>query len=131
MEQLERALNDVSKEHAATNELLEKRRQEREQIAKELKGEIDRLHARQLRLRLVLQRRITELTTENEMWRKCFVAVYTKLLSSSAGAERAMTLILQKLGMRLGGRKIRDIPEEDFIEFLFDEKIVEKWQALP
>jgi hypothetical protein len=124
-------MEEYQKESAALREDLGKNRQERDQKTKDLQDMLQQTQARQLRLRLVLQRRITELTTENDMWRKCFVTIYSKLLSSSTEAERAMTLILEKLGLKRGGRKIRDIPEDDFIEFLFDEQIVEKWKKLP
>ena len=38
-----------------------------------------------------------------------------------------MQIILQKLGIQLSReRKLRDIPEDQFIEMLFDEKFDEK-----
>jgi hypothetical protein len=130
-EAIGKQIDDFKKESAELHEDERKHRQEYDQKTADLEGKVALVQARHLRLRLVLQRRINELTTENDMWRKCFVAVYNKLLSSSVEAERAMTIILEKLGLSRGGRKLRDIPEGDFIDFLFDEQIVEKWKKLP
>jgi hypothetical protein len=91
----------------------------------DMKEEVKRLEARAMKTRILLQKRIVDLTSENDLWRKFFVAAYTNAFGSKNEAEKIIQVFLNRNGIK-PAKRISDFKEAEILEMLLDDKSLEK-----
>jgi hypothetical protein len=86
-------------------------------IQHELEAELKNVELRQQRVKIYLQRRITELDKETAFWRRFFRTLYTTIFGDKSDAGRALQLILANSGVPLV-KKLADYSEGELVELL-------------
>jgi hypothetical protein len=110
--------------HESTKAALDKTATESRERMKDLESKIDKARAAQLRIQMILQRRIIELISENDIWRDFFKTIYRSVFKSTAEAETALDQILHKLGIKhRGAHKLSELSEVDFLELIAGAKV--------
>ena len=124
-EKLEKIKQEAAEDPDELRRKNEEQQKETEAATREIDEKVKRVEARAIKMRIWLHRRVVDLTSENDLWRKFFVAAYTNAFSSKNEADKVIEAFLSRNGIK-PAKQIGDFKEGDILEMLLDEKSVEK-----